>query len=406
MKRTARHGWRIWGACLAALCFAPADTARAVVVSAVDQSVTAAAPAGMPGWSNMAQRAGSSAVYLGNRWAITANHVGDGAMQFTDGRTFASVPGSAQRLSNSGLPIGGTPDLLMFRLVEDPGLAPLTIAASTPTSGSNVMMIGAGRDRAPGLIGWSVSPFGGAWFEVPLPLANRVGYPLAGTKTMRWGTNAVDGGQFVISGSTLGFATRFDRPGQPFEAHAATGDSGGGVFQRIDGTWELAGLMLEIAPLGGQPANTVVAGERRRIADLSEYGAQLDDMLTRVDPPWQNPRNYFDVDGSGMLTPRDVIIVINKLIQNDIDELPPELTGSPAPGDPFYDVSGDGLVSSLDAVRMINALISGNGNQVGPTVTPAAGVSLVPEPTSGLLALVGAALLGLLRAAVRSRRRG
>ena len=64
-------------AVLALVCLC-GRTALAVVVSNVNQGVTAVAPADMPGWDNMAYRGSASAVYLGNRWMITANHVGAG----------------------------------------------------------------------------------------------------------------------------------------------------------------------------------------------------------------------------------------------------------------------------------------------------------------------------------------
>ncbi|MGD9720742.1 MAG: dockerin type I domain-containing protein [Pirellulales bacterium] len=381
-----------------ALVTASTHDVRAVVVSAQDLSVTEVAPADDPGWNNVGRVGAGSGIYLGNRWVLTANHVGDGALRLSDGRSMGIVPGSGTPLTNSGVSAFGSPDLRMFRLASDPGLPAIDIAEQRPVADSSVVMIGAGLDRLPGLIGWQVS--GATWNQVALPLANITGYVLGDTHTMRWGANAVVGGSILVQNNTRGFATRFERPGLPFEAQAATGDSGGAVFQKVDGSWELAGVILTQQLLGNQPAGTIVSGDQTQAADLSQYRAQIEALLARIDPAWQNSNNYFDVDGSGIVDPLDAQRIINELIRNNTHAL----TGA-APAGRFLDVNGDDLVSPLDSQRVINELIrAGAANSpalANPALAAAAAADmlLVPEPSAAFLAALGALVLVMMRAA-------
>jgi hypothetical protein len=74
-------------------------------------------------------------------------------------------------------------------------------------------------------------------------------------------------------------------------------------------------------------------------------------------PPWRNPIDPYDVNDDGLVTPLDVLLIINEL--NRIGRgplLPP--SGSQTPP-PYVDVSGDNDVTPIDALLVINAL---NGN--------------------------------------------
>ena len=377
------------------VCLA-AGSAPAVIVSTLHDGATARAPGGNTGWHNVAIRGTASAVYLGNRWAITANHVGDGSLEFSDGSKIDFVPGSGLRLNNDSGQAAGSPDLRMFRLVEDPGLASLEIDTESPPPGTDVMMIGAGRDRTLPLLGWSTSRF--PWASVLLPFADRLGYNTASSRTMRWGTNDVTG-PVTISGTTAGFQMTFNRPADAFEAQATTGDSGGGVFRLVDDTWMLVGIMTSVTTLSGQPSGTVIFGQSTQAADLTAYRDQITDLVTAPDPPWQNQLNYYDVDRSGMVTPRDQLLIFNELILNGAHEL----EGLPLVDSPLYDVSGDGLVSSRDAQLLINAFLTGTAN---PAAAVAPGTMLIPEPSTGALVLVGLLSVALAHGARSIRRRG
>ncbi len=349
-------------------------------------------PADNPGWNNVVQISSASGVYLGDGWVLTANHVGNGPARFSDGRSFDVLTGTNVLLSNTTLP--GNPDLRMFRLAEDPGLPTLKIDDVRPASGSTVMMIGAGRERAPGLISWSVSGSGNSqtWTETTPLQANTLGFNLLDTTAMAWGTNNVHGGPIVINGSTAGFGMAFNRPGLAWEAQAVAGDSGGGVFQFVDGQWQLAGIMDTQTLLGNQPAGTAVFGNETQAVDLSVYRTQILDIMTNADTAWQNQLDRFDVNQLDGLTPLDVLLVINELKRHGVRGL----LGKPPSGGFYYDVNGDGRIDNLDALQLINHLLAPGANPLAEPALQVVGTP-VPEPSSMLLAAMAVTLFAAAR---------
>ena len=74
------------------------------------------------------------------------------------------------------------------------------------------------------------------------------------------------------------FVTQFDKPanGALFsEAQGAIGDSGGGVFTKSAGGWQLTGTMLDVDSYNGQPGLSSVYGNSTYSADLSVYRSQI-----------------------------------------------------------------------------------------------------------------------------------
>lgn len=80
--------------------------------------------------------------------------------------------------------------------------------------------------------------------------------------------------------------------------------------------------------------------------------------------PWQNASNPLDVNGDGMVTPGDVLIVINEIntpaASDSFGTLPSERPDTP--NTPFFDVNGDGSVSPIDVLIIINDLNGANSN--------------------------------------------
>ena len=365
------------------------SSAEAVVVYN-SSAINSVAPADDPGWLNVAYLGNGSAVYLGNRWVITANHLGDAPVRLSDGRTFPVTIGTDVTLNNSANSgVFGSPDLRMFQIATDPGLPTLNIGTNTPGQGNTVMMIGAGNSQLSGLTGWNVSS-GSVWTQAPLSSAHQLGYSVIGSAAlqMEWGVNNVDRNSLLAADqSTISFTTVFNHPGAPYEAQAVVGDSGGGVFQRIEGKWSLAGIMDSVQGIAGQPAATVAFGDQTFAADLANYRDQIVSLVGQPNSLWRNPLNINDVNHSGDVTPLDALVIINAL------RLPsgvPSLTGAPSATDSFLDVNGDGTLSSTDALQVINFLMSGTANS---SAFGQSGVNLVPEPSSAVLALM--ALLGL-----------
>jgi hypothetical protein len=128
----------------AALALAP-QPARGVIIQTLSGTGNTTAPHDDPGWNNVSFRGNGTAVYVGNGWVLTANHVTGGNMTF-GGQTYAEVPGTAFSLTNNAA-AGKTAntDLKMFPIDGIPaGLPTLAIASTTPTAGTAMTMIGGG----------------------------------------------------------------------------------------------------------------------------------------------------------------------------------------------------------------------------------------------------------------------
>jgi hypothetical protein len=238
----------------------PALCALVIESGADDRSTRA--PAQVPGWANVGLRAGTSAVYLGNGWVITARHVGAGDVVL-GGVTHHALLESTVQLGGSARP--PLPDLIVFRIEPRPELPPLRIRPTPPGVGDPVVLIGAGRDRGArttwnGHAGWLWGPH----------------------TALRWGTNRVSAaGVDVGAGDNLtrAFAMSFDTGESQHEAQAAIGDSGGAVFIRREGRFELAGVMVAVASYPSQPPETALYGNLTTAADLSVYRRTLAVLL-------------------------------------------------------------------------------------------------------------------------------
>ena len=247
--------------------------APAVLVSAPDDAASRVPPGGGFPWRHVGQHGDFSAVYLGNRWVLTAGHVGIGPVRFASA-TYRPLLRSVQPLRN---PDGTASDLRAFRIDGDPSLPLLRISRDRPPPGQEVILVGNGRDRGPPM---SWQPDGGELFR---------GWRTAEGRRMRWGTNRLDAGREEISVRgirTRILSMRFSPPeleeSTPLEGQAVHGDSGGALVIRRDGRFVLAGIIIVRADYPGQPPDTALYGNRTYAADLSVYRGQLI-ALTRPD---------------------------------------------------------------------------------------------------------------------------
>ena len=85
----------------------------------------------------------------------------------------------------------------------------------------------------------------------------------------------------TANGHSVGFATVFNENGNPNEAQAAGGDSGGGVFSG-DGT--LLGIMTNMFLFPSQPGETAVFGNATYAIDLSFYREQIFEIAPGLRP--------------------------------------------------------------------------------------------------------------------------
>lgn len=172
----------------------------------------------------------------------------------------------------------------MFRLTEEPPLLGASLSGTSPV-GSNApaRMMGIGQDRELDETRWDSS-----WNEVLLGGTFR-GYELIGARTMRWGTNTIESNplQSVGIGAQYGtvqaFRLDFDRV--EGEGMATGGDSGGGIFVKNGGAWELAGVMVAAGGFNGQPAGTVAYGNVTFAADIATYRGEIEKIMATVPEP-------------------------------------------------------------------------------------------------------------------------
>lgn len=250
----------------------------ALLLDSGDGTGNTSAPPGVPGWDNVGKRLGGpTVVYVGNRWVLTAGHVGAGIVVF-DGERYDPVPGTLHKLTN---PDGVAADLLLFRLASAPDLPPLRLADQTPRIGQKTVMVGTGASR-------------GQSITIDSPELGLVdGFLWKPDNTKRWGTNLVSSRRTTVGHSASGDYTRaiplsFDRIDDPLgthhEATAGKGDSGGALFALADALrpeegWVLAGILFSVGTTPHQPPRSSLYGALTYAADIATYRDQIMDIV-------------------------------------------------------------------------------------------------------------------------------
>ena len=278
-----RASWR-WIAAMAMASAGPfSGSVGAVVIDRVNAgSGNMSAPGDDPGWNNVGAIGVGGGVYIGYGWVLTANHVGSGDGITLGGVKYPMLPGTGRQLTNAGAAgKSALTDLFMFQIAKPSLSLPFIHVASTaPANGETVTMIGRGRLQQANPTYWdindSVIPW--VWTETTEDLANEAGFKTDGTKSMRWGTNAIDDrGWFKVGVDVLGLGTTFDPYVSTNEAQVVSGDSGGAVFVKQAGAWNLAGIIIAQGLLPNQPGGSTTAAfyNTSYFADLSYYRPQI-----------------------------------------------------------------------------------------------------------------------------------
>jgi hypothetical protein len=230
--------------------------ARALVVEA-DPEDARHAPGRGTGFDHVGHIGGTSGVYVGDGWVLTAAHVGAGDL-WLEGVRYPAVSDSWVRLR--GEAGAAPPDLGLFRVEPAPRLPRLEIARRPPKLADPLLLVGCGLGR-------------GEVFE----WEGRPGWRWAAPAVCRWGRNQVAAVSIDMQEpgvATSVFVTLFSE-GEPEEAQAAVGDSGGAGFAPGRGGWVLAGIMISVRSFPRQPAQTSVIGNATHLADLSRYRAEI-----------------------------------------------------------------------------------------------------------------------------------
>jgi hypothetical protein len=345
-------------------------------------------------------------------------------------------------------------DLQLFRISEDPGLPSLTIASQplpsnfTRATAPEVVIIGRGQGRVAAETHWNVTGTSPnlVWTETT-GAGTQQGYKRDGVTAKRFGTNRLtdirpnfsgdpsDPGATnytqspnklyeasdVVSDTTGVFAlttsdgvtrdiismfTIFDKQtatgATALETQAAAGNSGSSVFYNRGGQWELVGIVHAISTYEDQPASTGVYGNATIISDLSYYNQNYLNSIRYIIDGHSNYSHMGDINLNGVLSGNG--------------------TGSWATDDVAAFVAGwgydnglgvgtitswrngdlnrDGKTDVLDFLQLRSALngeisaavVAALFGEGGDVLSPSGSV---PEPSTGLLALLAAAFLAL-----------
>ena len=224
----------------AVFLFAQVDFANAIVFFSQGNDANLDNPGvGLP-WDNVVQMRNESGpigtgVYLGNRYVLTAGHVGP--------LTSVKVGFVDYLLDSSPAVAIGKADMKLVRLASDPGLNGVRLNSNSLADGGEAYLVGYGVGRSSSsLLGSSPVTWGDS-----------------STAIKRWGTNLVDG---AISGVQVGgytsdlLRTQFNSNAGINEAALTIYDSGSALFRQIGSEWYLVGLGAYVQNSGYSFAST------------------------------------------------------------------------------------------------------------------------------------------------------
>ena len=110
--------------------------------------------------------------------------------------------------------------------------------------------------------------------------------------------------------------------------------------------------LADPAGLGDRPvvAGLVLRTKSATTAAPPPWGRSRSIVSGFSDPPYQNAANNYDVNGDGIVSPIDALILINYINANGQGPIP---AGRPRP--PYLDVNGDGWATADDVIMVVNA---------------------------------------------------
>jgi len=291
---------RTWLASAAAIAVAGIGVAPALAVVVDGNTSTYStyntnAPSGIAGFNNVGTVNGSTGVYLGNGWVITASHVGSATFQlpaYSGSTTYSVIGGSAVQLKNAD---NSNVDLTMFKINNAPALPTLTIGSSAPSVGTSLYLVGNGYNRkdlsgTSDKVYYSVTGSGSSttWTQLPNSVgANASGYQLdTSAQAVRYGQASTVDADSTTSGNQSTYTINDGYGTQPVfttvfqdltgNANAVSHDSGGGIF---DSSNALRGIIIAMATYQNQPSDTAIFGDQTDAVDLSAYRSQINAIM-------------------------------------------------------------------------------------------------------------------------------
>ena len=233
---------------------------------------------GLP-WDNVVQMRNESGpigtgVYLGNRYVLTAGHVGP--------LTSVKVGFVDYLLDSSPAVAVGQADMKLVRLASDPGLSGVRLNTNPSGDAGNSYLVGYGVGRSSSsLLGSSPVTWGDS-----------------STAIKRWGTNFVDGaiaGVQVAGYTSDLLRTQFNSNAGANEAALTIYDSGSALFRQIGSEWFLVGLGAYVQNSGYSLASTQFNSrdsDDSYFIRISSYSSAVD-QIGAVAVPEPSSSHYF-----------------------------------------------------------------------------------------------------------------
>jgi len=263
----------------AVFLFAQVDFANAIVFFSQGNDANLDNPGvGLP-WDNVVQMRNESGpigtgVYLGNRYVLTAGHVGP--------LTSVKVGFVDYLLDSSPAVAVGQADMKLVRLASDPGLSGVRLNTNPSGDAGNSYLVGYGVGRSSSsLLGSSPVTWGDS-----------------STAIKRWGTNFVDGaiaGVQVAGYTSDLLRTQFNSNSGANEAALTIYDSGSALFRQIGSEWFLVGLGAYVQNSGYSLASTQFNSrdsDDSYFIRISSYSSAVD-QIGAVAVPEPSSSSYF-----------------------------------------------------------------------------------------------------------------
>jgi len=263
----------------AVFLLAPINYASAIVFFSQGNGANLDNPGlGLP-WDNVVQMRNESGpigtgVYLGNRYVLTAGHVGP--------LTSVKVGFVDYLLDSSPAVAVGQADMKLVRLASDPGLSGVRLNTNPSGDAGNSYLVGYGVGRSSSSL-LSSSPV--TWGD-------------SSTAIKRWGTNFVDGaiaGVQVAGYTSDLLRTQFNSNAGANEAALTIYDSGSALFRQIGSEWFLVGLGAYVQNSGYSLASTQFNSrdsDDSYFIRISSYSSAVD-QIGAVAVPEPSSSSYF-----------------------------------------------------------------------------------------------------------------
>lgn len=264
---------------LAFICFC-ASPARAIILFGADNSANTSDPGGGLPWDAVGKLTNStattvapSAIYLGNGYMLTANHVD------MTGLTSVTFDGTSTLLIDTSYTpkqVAAGVDLKIFKLTTNPSVTAVHLLSLPVEQVANAYMVGWGVGRDPAE---SVGDTSVLW-------GNNA------TATKRWAINvpkvATTIGGYDAIKTFLGSPTGTPSGVGADEGALTINDSGSALFQKLGDTWYLIGVATTVETAGtsnfGNDTSTLPHGDYNGFVRISSYAEDIDKIIAVPEP--------------------------------------------------------------------------------------------------------------------------